>query len=112
MQGYYADEKATIAKLDNEGWLRSEDMGYFDNEGYLFIVGRKQDILLYLHHSISPIDIESVIEKHKDICRASVVGVSVPIFNDIPAALCTKLPNSTLTSDELQSWLEGNIGKL
>lgn len=87
--------------------MHTEDIGYFDEDGYLFIVGRKQDILLYLHHSISPIDIESVIEKHEGVARSCVVGVSVPVYNDIPAALCTRSSNSTVTSDELHAWLEG-----
>lgn len=105
--GYYGDEVATNTKRDSDGWLCTDDMGYFDEEGYMYIVSRKQDLLQYLNHVINPVDIETVIEKHPGIYRAVVVAVSVPVYNDIPAAVCVKAPGSTVTAEELQQWLEG-----
>lgn len=87
-------------------------MGYFDDDGYMYILNRKQDLLQYLNHVINPVDIESVIEKHPGVMRACVVAVSVPIYNDIPAAVCVKSKDSTVTADELLSWLEGKHYKL
>lgn len=96
-----------IETLARDSWISTDDMGYFDADGFLFIVGRKGDQLKYKHHVISPIDIESVLEQHESIQRAAVVGVSVPIFNDIPAALCVRQPGSQLTASELNEWLHG-----
>lgn len=84
-------------------------MGYFDADGYLFIVGRRNDQMKYLHHIISPIEVESVLEKHPDIQRVAVVGVSVPVYNDLPAAVCLRHPGSSVDAKQLNDWLEGKL---
>lgn len=110
LQRRHTDADATSALVvasDRDAWLTTDDVGYFDADGFLFIVGRKGDQLKYTHHIISPIDIESVLEKHESILRAAVVGVSVPVYNDMPAAVCVRRPHTNVGAEELNQWLNG-----
>lgn len=101
------DPEVGLVAVAEDSWLTTDDVGYFDADGFLYIVGRKGDQLKYKHHVISPITIESVLEQHEDVQRAAVVGVSVPIYNDIPAAICVLRADGKVSAAELQKWCEG-----
>ena len=72
--GYYKNPEATNASF-RDGWFYTGDLGYFDEEGYLFVVGRKKDMVKSGGISIYPLEIESVIYSHPDILEAAVIGV-------------------------------------
>jgi acyl-CoA synthetase (AMP-forming)/AMP-acid ligase II len=71
---YYKNPEATNASFRN-GWFYTGDLGYFDEEGYLFVVGRKKDMIKSGGISIYPLEIESVLYSHPDILEAAVIGV-------------------------------------
>ena len=74
-QGYYKDEEATKAALDNDGWLYSGDLGSFDGEGFLTITGRKKDIIITAGgKNIAPKNIEAALMEHEHITQAVVIG--------------------------------------
>ena len=73
MRGYYKDEARTKEVLDDEGWFRTEDLGYFDSDGYLFISGRSKNVIIGAGgENIYPEQIESVINSH-DLVSESLV---------------------------------------
>ena len=74
-RGYWHDEKATRALIDEDGWLRSGDLGTFDDHGYLRITGRKKDLIITAHgKNISPQNIETDLAAHPLIGQAVVIG--------------------------------------
>lgn len=73
-QGYYMNPEATNASF-RDGWFYTGDLGYFDEEGYLFIVGRKKDMVKSGGISIYPLEIEGVLYQHPDVVEAAVIGV-------------------------------------
>ena len=75
--GYYKNPDATTASF-RDGWFYAGDLGYFDEEGYLFVSGRKQDMVKSGGISIYSLEIESVIYSHPDISEAAVIGVPDP----------------------------------
>ena len=73
-QGYYENPQATEASFRN-GWFYTGDLGYFDEDGYLYISGRKKDMIKSGGVSIYPLEIESVLYSHPKVLEAAVIGV-------------------------------------
>jgi acyl-CoA synthetase (AMP-forming)/AMP-acid ligase II len=72
--GYYMNPEATNASF-RDGWFYTGDLGYFNEEGYLFVVGRKKDMVKSGGISIYPLEIEGVLYQHPDVMEAAVIGV-------------------------------------
>lgn len=88
--GYYGNPEATAETLDSENWIHSGDIGYIDDDGYIFIIDRKKEILKFNGFQISPSDIENVIACHNGVGLVCVVGIPDPISCDLPAALIVR----------------------
>jgi acyl-CoA synthetase (AMP-forming)/AMP-acid ligase II len=90
MQGaqreYYKDEQATASTWTADGWLRSGDLAYLDEDGFLYIAGRKKDMIIRGGHNVYPTDIEAVLIEHPDVQEAAVVGVPHPVLGEDIAA--------------------------
>ena len=74
MKGYLNDPEATAAAI-TDGWLHTGDLGYFDEDGFLFIVSRKKDLIIRGGYNVYPSEIENVLHAHPAIAEAAVVGV-------------------------------------
>ncbi|MEM7314566.1 MAG: AMP-dependent synthetase/ligase, partial [Planctomycetota bacterium] len=75
MHGYWADEEATAAVIDEEGWLKTGDIGELDDEGYLKITGRKKEIIVTATgKNIAPTQLENLLCRHPLIDQAMVIG--------------------------------------
>ncbi|XP_058811462.1 uncharacterized protein LOC131676411 [Topomyia yanbarensis] len=95
--GYYGNEEATAEMLDHEGWLHTGDLGRFDQDGLLYVVDRKKDIIKFGNYQISPSEIESVVQSVTGVTAVCVVGIPAE-GNDLPAALIVRA-DSKCTSD-------------
>ena len=85
--GYINDPAATKAAF-RDGWLRTGDLGYLDDDGYLFIVGRIKDIINRGGQKIAPVEVEQVLLSHSDVVEAAVFSIPHPrLGEDIAAAV-------------------------
>jgi len=75
MRGYRGDEQATRAVLDRDGWLLSGDVGYLDEDGYLFLVDRKKELIIRSGYNVYPREVEDVLLAHPGVREAAVVGL-------------------------------------
>ncbi len=92
MKGYYNMPEETKATLHN-GWLRTGDMGRFDEDGYLYIVERKKDLIIRGGFNIYPRDIEEVLTTHPAVIEAAVVGIpSERMGEEVKAYVVTRTP--------------------
>lgn len=107
--GYYGNAEATQEMFDDDGFVMSGDIGHFDDDGYLYLVDRKKDILKYKNRQISPSEIESVIMKHDGVKMVSVVGVPDIECTDLPAAVIIKSEQSTVTSSEISQMVQSKL---
>jgi len=73
-------------RFDSEGWLRTGDLGYLDDDGYLFLVGRSDDVINRGGEKIFPREIEDVILGVPGVLGAAVIGVADDVFNQVPVA--------------------------
>lgn len=100
MQGYWEDPQATAKVLDG-GWLRTGDMGRLDEEGYLTLVGRNNEMIKSGAYRISPVEIEEILLQHPGVQEAGVVGVEDPILGEVISAVVTFKQERRPTEQEL-----------
>lgn len=78
MLGYYRDADATAAAIDADGWLSMGDLGFFDDDGQIHLVGRLKDLILRSGFSVYPAEIEAVLNTYPQVLQSAVVGRAVP----------------------------------
>ncbi len=94
MQGYWNKPEETDQVL-KDGWLYTGDIGRFDEDGYLYIVDRKKDMLIYKGYNVYPRDLEDVINDHPAVAQSAVVGKYDERAGDIPIAFVELKPGSS-----------------
>lgn len=102
MLGYWRDAEATRSVVC-DGWLRTADLGYRDDEGFLFIAGRTSDMIKSGAHRISPLEIEETISQLADVDEAAVIGVSDELLGQNIKAIVVLKANATLTAMNIQA---------
>lgn len=107
--GYWKNEDATKAAFSKDGYFRTGDLGYLDEDNYLFIVDRKKDIIIRGGENISCIEVEEAIYAHPKVAECSVFGLPDERFGEIPAAVYFPHPGQSLSVDELQEFLREHI---
>lgn len=86
--GYLHPESGTIQPVtDREGWMTVDDVGYLDEDGYLYIVGREKNMILFGGVNIFPEEIETLLMTHKDVEEAVVIGIEDTYWGQIPVAV-------------------------
>ncbi len=105
-RGYWKNEEATKAAFTDTGFFRTGDLGYLDEDDYLFIVDRKKDIIIRGGENISCIEVEDAIYAHDDVGECSVFGLTDERFGEVPAAVYRmKEGRSPITPGELRAFL-------
>jgi long-chain acyl-CoA synthetase len=107
MQGYWRSPDVTAEAL-RDGWLYTGDIGYLDDEGYLFIVDRKKDLIIRGGFNVYPRDIEDALVEHPAVQLAGVVGRPDEVHGEEVVAFVSL--RSDVTSDELIAWAREHIG--
>jgi long-chain acyl-CoA synthetase len=85
MLGYYRDPEATAEAIDPDGWLSMGDLGFFDDDGQIHLVGRLKDLILRSGFSVYPAEIEAVLNTYPDVLQSAVVGRAVPGNEEVVA---------------------------
>jgi acyl-CoA synthetase (AMP-forming)/AMP-acid ligase II len=98
---YYKDDAATASTWTADGWLRSGDLAYLDADGFLYLVGRKKDLIIRGGHNVYPTDIEAVLIAHPDVQEAAVVGVPHAVLGEDVAAFVVAREGHDLEVDAL-----------
>jgi len=106
--GYYKNPEATNASF-RDGWFYTGDLGYFDEEGFLFVAGRKKDMVKSGGISIYPLEIESVIYSHPAILEAAVIGVPDPQWGEAVKAVVVLKPDATLRAEDLVAYCKERL---
>ena len=105
-RGYWKNEEATKAAFTASGYFRTGDLGYLDEDDYLFIVDRKKDIIIRGGENISCIEVEDAIYAHDDVGECSVFGLPCERFGEVPAAVYRmKEGHAEITPAELRAFL-------
>jgi long-chain acyl-CoA synthetase len=108
--GYYENPEATRETF-KDGWLFTGDVGYLDDEGYLFIVERKKDLVIRGGLNVYPKDVEEVLYRHPAVQEAAVVGVPDARLGEEVVAYVVKKPDAAVTPEELITHCQAHLAK-
>jgi long-chain acyl-CoA synthetase len=100
MKGYHKLPRETEEALRG-GWLHTGDIGYLDEDGYLYITDRKKDVIIKGGENIMPMQIEEVIYGHPAVAEAAVIGIADPTYGEEIVAYVALKPGVEATSDEI-----------
>jgi len=103
MQGYW-NRPAETADTIREGWLYTADLGYLDEDGYLFIVDRKKDVIKPSGFQVWPREVEEIIASHPAVAQVGVAGVPDPRQGEAVKAWVVLREGQQLTVDELRAY--------
>lgn len=105
--GYFNNEEATANSMDEDGFFKTGDIGYFDSNGELYLVDRIKDMMKYCSSQISPSEIENLLIQHESIKAVCVVGIPDPIAGDLPAAAIIQKDGTTVSQSEIEQMVAG-----
>jgi acyl-CoA synthetase (AMP-forming)/AMP-acid ligase II len=109
VKGYWRNPAATEAAFTADGYIRSGDIGYVDEDGYLFIVDRKKDIIIRGGENISAAEVEAALYGCEGVAEAAVFGVADDRLGEVPVAILYRREGSSLTEDDLRAFLDGRL---
>jgi acyl-CoA synthetase (AMP-forming)/AMP-acid ligase II len=107
MKEYYKNPEATKKTLLDDGWLLTGDMARFDEDGFIWLVDRKKDIIITGGENIFPVEIEDFLIGNGDIQDAAVIGLPDERLGEIVAAIIKLKPGRTLTEDQVNKFCDG-----
>jgi acyl-CoA synthetase (AMP-forming)/AMP-acid ligase II len=116
MTGYHNRPDATAEALwndpDGRPWLRTGDVGRLDEDGYLYIVDRKKDMILSGGQNIFPADIEAVLKEHPAVFDCGVIGIPHEKWGETPLGLVVRRPgHEALEPEALRAWANERLGR-
>jgi long-chain acyl-CoA synthetase len=109
MLGYWNAPDQTAAALQ-DGWLATGDVGYVDDDGYVYILDRKKDLIIRGGFNVYPRDVEDALLGHPAVRMASVIGRPDAAHGEEVVAFVTLEPGATLTAEDLVAWSREQIG--
>lgn len=101
MTGYWHDEEKTRQAFTADGWLITKDRGWMDEEGYIYLMGRGDDIIIRAGENIAPGEIENVLTSHPKVEEAAVIGIPDAEWGQIPLAIVVLKKGEKTTPEEL-----------
>jgi fatty-acyl-CoA synthase len=110
MRGYWRNETATRAAFHG-GWFRTGDIGALDDDGYLFVVDRKQDMIVSGGENIYPAELEALLSGHHAIAEAAVVGCPDRRWGEAPVAFVVRAPGSALDENAVKALFDGQLAR-
>lgn len=108
MEGYYNNEVATKEVL-KDGWLYTGDVGKIDQDGYLYLTGRKKEIIISGGENIYPAEVETVLQRHPLILEAAVIGVPDGYWGESVKAIVVPKPDKSLTEQEVIEYCKSRL---
>ena len=111
IHAYWRDPAATEAAFAADDFFRTGDIGYLDEDGYLFIVDRKKDIIIRGGENISCQEVEAAIYSHPSVSEASVFGVPCDRLGEQPAAVVYSEEDGELSGETLREFLAGRLAQ-
>jgi len=109
MTGYWRDEQKTSQVMTQDGWLRTGDMGFMDEDGYIYLAGRVDDMIIRGGENISPEEVENVVQSHPKVEEAAVIGVADVEWGEEPRAVVVLKKGEGATAEEIMDFCHSRL---
>ncbi|KAI8019024.1 4-coumarate--CoA ligase-like 9 [Camellia lanceoleosa] len=109
MKGYVGDDEATAATLDQEGWLKTGDLCYFDSDGFLYIVDRLKELIKYKAYQVPPVELEQLLQSNPEIADAAVIPYPDEEAGQIPMAFVVRKPGSNISEAQIIDFIARQV---
>lgn len=109
MLGYWGDREKTAEVITQDGWLRTGDKGWLDEDGYIFLAGRGDDMIIRGGENISPEEIENILYSHPKIEDAAVIGVPDVTWGQQPRAIVVLKKGEVATAEEIIEYCHSRL---
>ncbi|XP_075224482.1 luciferin 4-monooxygenase-like isoform X1 [Lycorma delicatula] len=109
MQGYFNNERATKDAVDSDGWLHTGDLGYYDEEGYFYIVDRLKELIKYKGYQVAPAELEALILSLPEVKDVAVIGLPDEISGELPLAFVVKQPDSDISENDIIKFVASKV---
>jgi long-chain acyl-CoA synthetase len=107
---YHKDPAMTAAAL-SDGWFRTGDVGYLDDNGYIYVTGRLKDLIKRGGANVAPAEVENVLLQHPSVQGAAVIAVPDPLYSEVPVAFVQKREGRYVTQEELMAFAALKLAK-
>lgn len=111
MRGYYDEPEYTASVFTDDGWFKTCDTGYIDEDGWLYFVDRDSTLIKSSGENISSTEIENVLTEHPEIMEAAVFGIPDPLRNQVVKAMVKLKESSTLKPEDIRCYCQLHLAK-
>jgi len=111
MKGYYKDAETTAKTLEPDGWMHSGDLGYMDEDGFVFVTGRIKELIIKGGENIAPREIDEALLRHPAVLEAAAVGIPDRNYGQEIMACVVLKPGHECSIDELVAFSQRELGK-
>jgi o-succinylbenzoate---CoA ligase len=105
----YLNRPDASAEALRGGWLHTGDLGYVDAEGYLYVLDRRDDLIVSGGENVYPAEVESALQSHPAVLEAGVIGVPHERWGQVAHAFVVLRPEATASADELVEWCRARL---
>ncbi len=109
MLGYWKLPEATASTMDADGWIATGDIGYLDEDGYVYIYDRAKDMIITGGENVFPAEVESAIYGHPDVLEVAVIGVPDAKWGEAVKAICVAKPGQTIDPESIINWTRERV---
>ena len=111
VKGYWNKPEATAEAITADGWLRTGDAAYCDDEGFFYIHDRYKDMIVSGGENIYPTEVENILYEHPDVAETAVIGVPHPRWGETPKAIVVCKPGQTIEAAALLDFTRARLAR-
>lgn len=109
MKGYFNNHEATVSTLTSDGWLKTGDVCYIDEDGFLFVVDRLKELIKYKGYQVPPAELEALLLTHPDIADAAVIPFPDKNVGQFPMAYVVKKAGSSISENDVMDFVAKQV---